>query len=58
MVRIRCAVLEVHVEEEMFTEFGDEDNIEDVENESVEQEGQLGEGLGEAEVEHKVEKEA
>ena len=52
---IRCAFLEVHVEEEMFAEFGDEDDIEDVEDESFEQEGPLGEGLGEAEVEHKVE---
>ena len=55
MAMIRCAFLEVHVEEEMFAEFGDEDDIED---ESVEQDGQLGEGLGEAEVEHKVEEEA
>ena len=55
---IRCAFLEVHVEEEMFAEFGDEDDIEDVEDESFEQEGPLGEGLGEAEVEHKVEEEA
>ena len=54
---IRCAFLEVHVEEEMFAEFGDEDDIEDVEDESFEQEGPLGEGLGEAEVEHKVEEE-
>ena len=52
---IRCAFLEVHVEEEMFAQFGDEDDIED---ESFEQEGPLGEGLGEAEVEHKVEEEA
>ena len=57
-VMIRCAFLEVHVEEEMFAEFGDEDDIEDVEDESFEQEGPLGEGLGEAEVEHKVEEEA
>ena len=57
-VMIRCAFLEVHLEEEMFAEFGDEDDIEDVEDESFEQEGQLGEGLGEAEVEHKVEEEA
>ena len=54
-VMIRCAFLEVHVEEEIFAEFGDEDDIEDVEDESFEQEGPLGEGLGEAEVEHKVE---
>ena len=54
----RCAFLEVRVEEEMFAEFGDEDDIEDVEDESFEQEGPLGEGLGEAEVEHKVEEEA
>ena len=52
------AFLEVHVEEEMFAEFGDEDDIEDVEDESFEQEGPLREGLGEAEVEHKVEEEA
>ena len=49
---------QVHVEEEMFAEFGDEDDMEDVEDESVEQEGSLGERLGEAEVEHKVEEEA
>ena len=36
-VLIRCAFLEVHVEEEMFAEFGDEDGIEDVEDESFEQ---------------------
>ena len=58
MAMIRCAFLEVHMEEEMFTEFGDEDDIENVEDESVEQEGPLGEGLGEAGVEHKVEEEA
>ena len=57
-VMIMCAFLEVHVEEEMFPEFGDEDDIEGVEDESFEQEGPLGEGLGEAEVEHKVEEEA
>ena len=57
-VMIRCAFLEVHVEEKMFAEFGDEDDIEDVEYESFEQEGPLGEGSGEAEVEHKVEEEA
>ena len=34
MVMIKCAFLEVHVEEEMFAEFGDEDNIENVEDES------------------------
>ena len=34
MVMIRCAFLEVHVEEEMFAEFGDEDDIENVEDES------------------------
>ena len=34
MVMIRCAFLEVHVEEEMFAEFGDEDDIENVEYES------------------------
>ena len=55
---IRCAFFEVHVEEEMFAEFGDEDDLEGVEDESVEQEGPLGEGLGEAEVEHKVEEES
>ena len=60
MAMIRCAFLEVHVEEEMFTEFGDEleDDIENVRDESVEQEGPLGEGLGEEEVEHKIEEEA
>ena len=31
-VMIRCAFLEVHVEEEMFAEFGDEDEIEEVED--------------------------
>ena len=55
---MRCAFLEVHVEEEMFAEFGDKDDIEDVEDESFEQEGPLGEGLGEAEVEQKVAEEA
>ena len=55
---IGCAFLEVHVEEEMFAELGDEDDIGDVEDVSFEQEGPLGEGLGEAEVEHKVEEEA
>ena len=44
MAMIRCAFLEVHVEAEMFAEFGNEDNIEDVGNESLEQEGPLGEG--------------
>ena len=44
-VMIRCAFLEVHVEEEMFAEFGHEDDIKDVEDESFEQEGPLGEGL-------------
>ena len=44
MAMIRCAFLEVHVEEEMFAEFGDVDSIEDVGNESVEQNGPLGEG--------------
>ena len=52
---IRCAFLEVQVEEEMFAEFGDMDGIEDVVDESVEPEGPLEEGLVEAEVEHKVE---
>ena len=55
---IRCAFVEVHVEEEMFVEFGDLDVIQDMENESVEQEGPLREGLVEAEVEHNVEEEA
>ena len=45
-------------EEETFAEFGDEDDIEDVEDESFEQEGPLEEGLGEAEVEHNDEEEA
>ena len=36
-VMIRCAFLEVHVEEEMFAEFGDEDDIEDVEDESFDE---------------------
>ena len=58
MAMIRCAFSEVQVEEEMFAEFGDENHIEGVEDGSVEQEGPLGEGLGEAEVEHKVEEEA
>ena len=49
-VMIRCAFLEVHGEEEMFAEFGDQDDIEDVEDESFEQKGPLGEGLGEAEI--------
>ena len=57
-VMIRCAFLEVDVEEEKFAEFGDVDSIEDVGDESVQQEGPLGEGLVEAEVEHKVEEEA
>ena len=35
-VMIRCAFLEVHVEEEMVAEFGDEDDIEEVEDESFE----------------------
>ena len=55
---IRCAFLEVHLEEEMFAEFGDEDDLEGVEDESVEQEGALWEGLGEEEVEQKVEEDA
>ena len=38
-VMIRCAFLEVHAEEEMFAEFGDEDSIEDVVDKSFEQEG-------------------
>ena len=36
MAMIRCAFLEVHVEEERLAEFGDEDDIEDVKDESVE----------------------
>ena len=51
---IRCVFLEVHVEEEMFAEFGEEHDIEDFEDESVTQAGRL----GEPEVEHKVEEEA
>ena len=39
---IRCAFLEVHVQEEIIVEFGDVDGIEDVGDESVEQEGSLG----------------
>ena len=58
MAMIRCAFVVVHVEEEMFPEFWDMGVIEDVGNESVEQEGSLGEGLVEAEVEHKVKEEA
>ena len=58
MAMMRCAFLEVHVEKEMYAEFGNENDVEDVEDESVEQEGPLGEGLGEAEVEHKVGEEA
>ena len=30
MTMIRCAFLEVHVEEDMFAQFGDGDHIEDV----------------------------
>ena len=58
MVMIRCAFLEVHVEEEMFEEFGNVDDIEDNGGESVEQEGSLGEELVKTEVEHKIEEEA
>ena len=58
MAMIMCAFLEMHAEEERFAEFGDEDDIEDVEDESVEQKGLLGEGLGEVDLEHKVEEEA
>ena len=58
MAMIRCAFLQVHVEEEIFAEFGGEADIENVEDESAEHERPLGEGLGEAEVEHKVEEEA
>ena len=55
---IRCAFLEVLMEEEMFAEFGDEDNIADVDDDSVEKEGPWGEGLGEAEVDQKIEEKA
>ena len=41
----RCAFLEVHVVEEMFLEFGYLNGIEEVGDESVEQEGPLGDGL-------------
>ena len=58
MALIRCAFLEVYVEEGMFAEFGDVDGIEDVGDESVEHEGPLGERLVETEVEHKLEEEA
>ena len=44
MAMIRCAFLEVHVEEEMLAEFGDMDRTEDLGDESVQQEGSLGEG--------------
>ena len=43
---IRCAFLEVHVEEEMFAEFGDLDSVENVGDESFQQEGPLGAGRG------------
>ena len=48
------------MEEEMFVEFRDMDAIKDAgeRGESVEHEGLFGEGLMEAEVEHKVEEEA
>ena len=46
MAMIRCAFLEVHMEEEMFAEFGDEDHIEDMNDESIEQESPLGKGVG------------
>ena len=55
---IRCSFVEVHLEEEMFVEFGDVNSIEDVGDESVQQEGPLGKGLVQAEVKHKVEKDA
>ena len=45
-VMIRCVFLEVRVGEEMFVEFGDEDDIEDLEDESFAQEGPLGERFG------------
>ena len=54
----RCAIFELHVVEEIFAEFGDEDDLENAEDESVEQEGPLGEGFGEAEVKHKIEEKA
>ena len=57
MAMIRCAFVEVHVEEEMLAEFGDLEAIENMGDESVEH-GPLGEGLVAAEVEHKVEEEA
>ena len=53
-----CAFLEVHIEENMFTKFGDVDSIENVLDESVEQEGPLGEPEDEDKVEHKVVEEA
>ena len=55
MAMTRCAFLQVHVEEEMFAEFGAEADIENVEDESAEHERPLGEELGVAEVEHKGE---
>ena len=58
MTMSKCAFLEVHVKEERLAESQNGNDIEDVEDESVEQEGPLGEALGEAEVEHKVEEEA
>ena len=58
MLMIRCAFLEVHVEEEMFTNFGDVDGIKDAEDESVEQEDPFGDELVEAEVEHRFEEAA
>ena len=58
MAMIRCVFGKVHVEEEMFAEFGVDDSIEDVGDKSIEQEGSLGEGFVEAEVEHQAEEEA
>ena len=42
----------------MFAEFGYVDGIDEVGDESVERVGPLGEGLVEAEVQHKIEEEA
>ena len=44
-----------HLEEDQFMVVGDMDSIADAGDESVEQEGPFGEGLVEAEVEHKME---
>ena len=50
-VMLTCACLEVHVEEKMFVDFGDMNCLDDVRNESVEQEKLQGKELVEAEVE-------